>query len=198
MFKKVLSLGLVAATVWTSATLAQETSEDSTTPQTQVGSDLDLGEEGPRVGEQYAKETVADWTLICLKTETENDPCLLRQILTGDEGQPVAEISVNKLPEGSAAVAAASVTVPLEVLLQAQIALSIDGAPGKRYDYHHCNPIGCVARMGLTQGDLDALKSGSIATLSLVSVLAPTQLLQFEVSLAGFTAGYDKLVVNQN
>jgi len=202
MIKKVLSHSLVAAALWCTASYAQESTQDEPSaadvPQTQAGTDLDLGESGPRVGEQYVQEESGDWSITCLKTEAGNDPCLLRQILTGDEGQPIAEISINKLPEGVAAVAGASVIVPLEVLLQAQIALSIDGAPGKRYDYHHCNPVGCVAQLGFTQGDIDAMKAGTKATVSLVSIIAPTQLLQIDVSLAGFTAGFDKLTVNQN
>nr|WP_321252945.1 invasion associated locus B family protein [uncultured Ruegeria sp.] len=200
MIKNILSFSLVSAALWCSTAAAQETSQDdqtpAETPQTEAASDLDLGETGPRVGEQYVKEESGDWEIRCLKTEAGKDPCLLRQTLSGQEGQPIAEISVNKLPEGVAAVAGATVIVPLEIMLQAQLALSIDGAPGKRYDYHHCNPIGCVAQLGFTQGDVDAMKAGSTAKMSVVSVLAPNQLLEIEISLAGFTAGFDKLEIN--
>ena len=122
----------------------------------------------------------------------------MRQILTGQQDQPIAEITIEKLPEESPVVAAAIIVVPLEVLLQAQISLSIDGAPGKRYNYHHCNPVGCLARVGFTQQDVEALKSGTKGTLSMVSVLAPSQALQLEISLAGFTAGFDQLEVIKN
>ncbi|SLN71627.1 invasion associated locus B family protein [Ruegeria meonggei] len=197
MFKNLLSLNVAAALLMSGAVAAQETTQEDQTqgevPQTQSGSDLDLGESGPRVGEQYVVEEVGDWAITCLKTDTGNDPCLMRQALTGEEGQPIAEISISKLPEGVAAVAGASVIVPLEVLVQAQLALSIDGAPGKRYDYHHCNPVGCVAQLGFTEGDVAAMKAGSDATLSLVSVLAPNQLLQIGISLSGFTGAFDKL-----
>ncbi|NOD63350.1 MULTISPECIES: invasion associated locus B family protein [unclassified Ruegeria] len=202
MIKKLLSANVLAAAFVSSAAFAQETTDDTQAqtevPQTQATQELDLGESGPRVGDQYVKEESGDWNITCLKTEGDNDPCLLRQILSGAEGQPVAEISVNKLPEGATAVAAASLIVPLETLLQAQIAISIDGAPSKRYNYHHCNPVGCVAQLGFTQGDIDAMKGGSTATISMVSILAPNQLLQIEMSLAGFTSGYDKLDVLQN
>ncbi|WP_170330143.1 invasion associated locus B family protein [Ruegeria arenilitoris] len=202
MIKKLLPFNVVVAALMCSTVHAQETTQEdqtpSETPQTQTGSELDLGESGPRIGEQYVKEESGDWNLTCLKTEEGNDPCLLRQVLLGPEGQPMAEISLNKLPEGTTAVAGASLIVPLETMLQAQIAVSIDGAPGKRYDYHHCNPVGCVAQLGFTQGDIDAMKAGTNATISLVSILAPTQLQQVEMSLAGFTGGYDKLVPLQN
>ncbi|NOD46225.1 MULTISPECIES: invasion associated locus B family protein [unclassified Ruegeria] len=202
MIKHLLSANVLAAVFLSSAVNAQEstdeTQQQAETPQTEAAQELDLGETGPRVGEQYVKETSGDWNITCLKTEADNDPCLLRQILSGAEGQPIAEISINKLPEGAAAVAGASLIVPLETLLQAQIAVSIDGAPSKRYNYHHCNPVGCVAQLGFTQGDIDAMKAGSTATISMVSILAPNQLLQIEMSLAGFTSGYDQLEVLQN
>ncbi|WP_170769775.1 invasion associated locus B family protein [Ruegeria lacuscaerulensis] len=199
MIKKLLTLNVVAAMLWAGAVAAQENQADTTTaPQTQAGADLDLGEEGPRVGSRYIKEEHGDWMISCVKTEAGEDPCFLRQILAGDQGQPIADITIQNLPEGSPAAARATVVVPLEILLQAQLALSIDGAPGKRYNYHHCNPVGCLAQLGFTQGDIDAMKAGTTATLSLVSLLAPTQLLEMEVSLAGFTAGFDTLEPAQN
>ncbi|WP_170760705.1 invasion associated locus B family protein [Ruegeria lacuscaerulensis] len=202
MIKNTLSLSFVAAALWCGAAYAQEATQEAETsaetPQTEVGSDLDLGEAGPRVGEQYVKEEVGSWAITCLKTETDTDPCLMRQVLSGPEGQPIADITITKLPESAPAVAGATVIVPLEVFLQAQLALSIDGAPGKRYNFHHCNPVGCIVQLGFTQGDVDAMKAGTKANISVVSVLAPNQLLDIEVSLAGFTAGFDGLSVNQN
>lgn len=193
MIKNTLSLSLVAAALCTGAVSAQESQTENEVPQTEAGSELDLGETGPRVGEQYVKEEFGDWSLTCLKLENGDDPCLLRQILSGPEGQPIAEITIEKLPEGVTAVGAASVTVPLETTLQAQIAISIDGAPGKRYNYHHCNPVGCVAQLGFAQNDIDAMKAGTTATISWVSVVVPQQLQQAEISLAGFTKGFETL-----
>lgn len=197
MIKKLLPFNVVAAALCCSAVFAQEAQDEqpeAEVPQTQAGSELDLGESGPRVGEQYVKEEFDDWNLTCLKVQDGDDPCLLRQILVGPEGQPIAEITIEKLPDGIAAVGAASVTVPLETTLQAQIAMSIDGAPGKRYNYHHCNPVGCVAQLGFAQVDIDAMKAGTTASISWVSIIAPQQLQQAEVSLSGFTKGFEVLV----
>lgn len=202
MIKNTLSVSLMTAALWCGAAYAQEATQETEqqpeSSQTEAGNDLDLGESGPRIGEQYVKEEKGDWSILCIKTNADEDPCAMRQILTGEQGQPIAEITIERLPEGAAAVAGATVVVPLETMLQAQLALSVDGAPGKRYDYHHCNPVGCLAQLGFTQGDVDAMKAGTKATLSLVSVLAPSQLLEMEVSLAGFTAGFDGLKVLQN
>ncbi|SHE39690.1 Invasion protein IalB, involved in pathogenesis [Ruegeria intermedia] len=197
MIKKFLPLTLLAGFALTGSALAQEASSETETP-APAGSDLDLGETGPRVGEQYIKEKSGDWDVSCIKAQDGNDPCAMVQILNGPQGEPIAEITIGKLPEGGAAVAWANVIVPLETLLQAQLAISVDGAPRKLYNYHHCVPVGCVAQLGLTQGDIDAMKAGSKAVLSLVPARAPDQIVNMDMSLSGFTSAFDGLPVNQN
>lgn len=192
MIKKILSFNSAAAVLMCGAVYAQEA------PTSDAGSDLDLGESGPRIGEQFVKEKTGDWDVSCIKTESDNNPCALVQVLNGPQGEPIAEVSIGKLPAGGAAVAWANVIVPLETLLQAQLALSIDGAPRKLYNYHHCVPVGCVAQLGLSEGDVAAMKGGSKATFSLVPARFPDQVLDMEMSLSGFTAGFDGLDVNQN
>ncbi|NOE17118.1 invasion associated locus B family protein [Ruegeria atlantica] len=192
MIKKILSLSTVAAILLCGAAYAQ----DTTTSEPDNG--LDLGQEGPRPGEQFVKEKFGDWDLSCIKAQQGEDPCAIVQILKGNQGDPIAEVSIGRLPEGGAAVAWANVIVPLETLLQAQLALSIDGAPRKLYNYHHCLPVGCVAQLGLSQGDIDAMKAGTKAIFSLVPARFPDQVLEMEMSLSGFTSGYDTLTVNAN
>lgn len=192
MIKKILSLSTVAAVLLCGAAYAQ----DTTTSEPDTG--LDLGQEGPRPGEQFVKEEFGDWDVSCIKAQEGEDPCAIVQILKGNQGDPIAEVSIGKLPEGGAAVAWANVIVPLETLLQAQLALSIDGAPRKLYNYHHCLPVGCVAQLGLSQGDIEAMKAGTKAVFSLVPARFPDQVLEMEMSLSGFTSGFDSLTVNGN
>ncbi|WP_050602491.1 invasion associated locus B family protein [Ruegeria sp. 6PALISEP08] len=192
MIKKILSFNTVAALLLCGTAYAQET------PTTEPETGLDLGQEGPRVGEQFVREEFGDWDVSCIKAQAGEDPCAVVQVLNGPAGDPIAEVSIGKLPEGGAAVAWANVIVPLETLLQAQLALSIDGAPRKLYNYHHCLPVGCVAQLGLSQGDIDAMKAGSKATFSLVPARVPDQVLEMDMSLSGFTSGYDALNINTN
>ncbi|KIC42758.1 invasion protein [Ruegeria sp. ANG-R] len=199
MIRKLVPLNMVAAALLCGTAIAQEaTEEPETGAEAEVGSDLDLGQSGPRVGEQYVKEQTGDWNISCIKTEGGEDPCAMVQVLSNPQGDPIAEISIGKLPEGGAAVAWANVIVPLETLLQAQLAMSIDGAPRKLYNYHHCIPVGCVAQLGLTQGDVDAMKSGQKAVMSLVPARLPDQILNMDMSLGGFTAGFDGLTASAN
>lgn len=154
---------------------------------------LDLGQpvdQGPKLGERYSKEKHGDWDLACIKTEAETDPCSLLQILTDDTGNPVAEVSLFRIENGSQAAAGATVLVPLETLLPAQLTIAVDDNPGKRYQYSFCSPIGCAAQIGLTKEDVEAFKKGGKATVSLVPAPAPDQVVKLTLSLSGFTAGF--------
>ncbi len=200
MIKSLTPFTLAALLAVSSSLSAQE----STTEQTEPTADqvLDLGQpvdDGtPKLGERYAKETHGDWDLACVKTEAETDPCSLLQILTDPEGNPMAEVSLFRIDQpGGQAVAGATIIVPLETLLPAALTISVDGAPGKRYNYSFCNPLGCIAQIGLTQADVDTFKAGGEATLSLRPAPAPDQLVEMKMSLKGFTAGFNVVDVVQ-
>lgn len=177
---------------------ASETAAGQDAPQTEAPSSapaLDLGQpvqEGPRLGERYSKERHGDWDLACVKTELEQDPCSLLQIIVDPNGNPIAEMSLFRLEqEGSPAVAGATVIVPLETLLPAGMTVSIDNAPAKRYNFSFCNPLGCVAQIGLTQEDVDAFKRGKEAVMTIRPAPAPDQAIKMSLSLSGFTAGFN-------
>ncbi|WP_424179989.1 invasion associated locus B family protein [Yoonia sp. TsM2_T14_4] len=174
----------------------QATAQDDTTAPAAADA-LDLGEPvGPQVGEVYVADTQGDWQVRCIRApEGQNDRCNLYQLLTNAEGAPVAEFNLFRLPEGGQAVAGANVVAPLETLLTQQLTLSVDAGEPRRYPFSFCNDAGCVARIGLTQTDIDAFKTGSTATLRLVPAATPDEEFLLSMSLAGFTAGFDTLAV---
>ncbi len=192
MFKYLTPISMAAMIAMTAPLAAQETGETSS--DTETPSALDLGQavsDGPQLGERYSKEKHGDWDLACIKTEAETDPCSLLQILVDGNGNPIAEMSLFRLAEGGQAVAGATVVVPLETLLPAQLTIAVDGGAGKRYNYSFCNPIGCVAQIGLTNEDIEAFKKGNSAKISLRPAPAPDQLIELDLSLKGFTAGFN-------
>lgn len=194
-------IAALSAAILAAPAMAQEQGATAEQEEQPAGQLLDMGQpadDGPKVGDRYSKEKFGDWDLACIKVNQGEDPCSLLQILKDDKGNPMAEFSLFRLKEGGQAVAAATVIVPLETLLPAQLTISIDGAPGKRYQYSFCNPIGCIAQIGLTQADVDAMKNGKEAIVSLVPAPAPTQVIKLKASLKGFTAGYDKVDVVEN
>ncbi len=194
-FTRFAAAGLLSLTTALSAPVSAQ--ETATTTDAQTG--LDLGTQAePRPGERYSKEKIGDWDLACIKTETDEDPCSLLQILTDDSDNPVAEVSVFRLEGDGPAVAGATIVVPLEVLLPAQLTIGVDGAAGKRYNYSFCNPVGCYAQIGFTAEDIEAFKKGGAATVTVVPAPAPDQQVVLEMSLKGFTAGYEKSDVVPN
>lgn len=156
---------------------------------------LDLGEPvAPSEGQIYVAENFGDWELRCIRAaEGEEDRCNMYQLLSNADDAPVAEFNLFRLPEGGQAVAGANVVVPLETLLTQQLTLSVDDGEARRYPFTFCNAAGCVARVGLTQTEIDALKNGVSATLRVVPVAAPDEEFLLTMSLAGFTAGFDQL-----
>ncbi len=145
-------------------------------------------------GEQpavYVKETFGDWSLRCFRNDDGEDPCQLYQLLREAGGNPVAEFSVFRIEGQAPAVAGATAIVPLVTLLTEELKLSVDGGTAKSYPYRVCTEAGCVAQMGLTAEDVAVFKRGATAQISLVPAQAPDQVVRINVSLSGFTAGYE-------
>lgn len=195
------TVALAAMMFLPGALAAQTTTGTDTGTGTVTGPVLDLGkpvDTGPRVGDRYSREAYGDWQMACVKTEGETDPCSLLQVLADPGGNPMAEFSLFRLANGGAAIAGATVIVPLETLLPAQLTIAVDGGVAKRYNYTFCNPVGCIAQIGFTEDDVAAFKRGAKATLTLVPAPAPDQQINLELSLKGFTAGYAAVDVVEN
>lgn len=143
----------------------------------------------------YVKETFGDWNLRCFRNANGEDPCQLYQLLKEAGGNPVAEFSVFRIEGQAPAVAGATAIVPLVTLLPEELKLSVDGANAKSYPYRVCTQAGCVAQMGLTADDIASFKKGKSVQMVLVPAQAPDQRVKIDISLSGFTAGYDALGV---
>ncbi|MEO3415186.1 invasion associated locus B family protein [Roseovarius sp. CAU 1744] len=190
---------------------AQAETEEVTQDQTTEAADAEPAEEGNTadadgldMGQEvvedptYVKETYGDWQLKCFRSEGQEDLCQMYQLLREDTGNPVAEFSLYKLPEGAQASAGATIVVPLGTLLTEGMLISIDGGKARSFAYSFCSAVGCFARIGLTEGDVDAFKRGASANLQIVPAQAPDQKVNINVSLSGFTAAYDNVSTVQN
>lgn len=138
--------------------------------------------------------TFGSWEQRCITDDADKERCQLYQLLKDGEGNNVAEFSMFNLPAGQQAAAGATIIVPLETLLTANLTMKVDTAPPRVYPFTWCSTVGCVARVGFTQPEIDALKKGSRAQLTIVPVVAPDEKVIVDVSLSGFTAGYDAVV----
>lgn len=185
-------LALGAMIMSSSAAFAQEATEETATD---PAADLAMGTEVEgelAVGAAYIREEFGDWALRCMKAEEGTpDPCQLYQLLLDANGNSVAEISMFPLPDGGRAAAGATIVVPLETLLTAQLRMTVDGANGRQYPYTFCNRAGCVSRIGFTAEEVNQFKRGNAATLRMVPAAAPDEEVVLNLSLTGFTAGYN-------
>lgn len=189
----------------TTATTEEPAAEETTTEGTATeGAETEATDPGLDMGQEvtddptYVKEEYGDWQLKCFRSEGEEDPCQMFQLLREETGNPIAEFSLFRLPEGSQAVAGATVVVPLGTLLTEQLKISVDGGKAKGYSYSFCSLVGCYARIGLTKADLDAFKRGNEANLTIVPAQAPDQKVTIKASLTGFTAAFENASVLEN
>ncbi len=155
---------------------------------------LALGAEaGGAIGSTYSAAKFDDWDQRCARSGTDADPCQLYQLLKDDAGTSVAEFTVFGLPEGTGgeAVAGATFIAPLETLLTAGLTLQIDAGKPKVYPFAFCADIGCVIRLGFTAAELDAMKKGAKMTATIVPFVAQDKKVNLNISLKGFTKGYE-------
>lgn len=191
-----LAAGFATAQQSTDAATAQTGAE--TGVEAQTPGDLALGEEVAQASapkQPYVREEVGDWALRCIPVDSGEEPCQLYQLLFDQSGNSVAEISMFRLGGGGKAEAGATIVVPLETLLTAPVVLAVDGGKAKRYPYSFCSTVGCYSRIGLTAEDIASFKRGAKATMTIVPFAAPDQQVSLDISLSGFTAGYEKVTV---
>ena len=192
----------------TTATAAEDTAADSTeaatdntaadaTGEAQPAEELDMGQEVEE-DPTYVKEEYGDWQLKCFRSEAEEDPCQMFQLLREDTGNPIAEFSIFRLPDAAQAEAGATIVVPLGTLLTEELKISVDGGKAKSYSYRFCSLVGCYAQIGLTKADIEAFKRGASASLTIVPAQAPDQKVNIKASLSGFTAAFDNTSVLNN
>ncbi|MBS0572534.1 MAG: invasion associated locus B family protein [Proteobacteria bacterium] len=197
-----LALGLPFAAFAQEATTTQAPADapadTSTAAQTPADAgDLSMGQEAGGASDLYVKQTYGDWQLRCLHAKDGSDPCEIYQLLKDDKGTSVAEVTMVTLPEGEKAALGATVIVPLETLLTAQMQLALDTAKPKVYPFTFCAQIGCFSRVGFTADEFAAMKKGNKLTVSVVPVANVKQVVSVNISLKGFTDATDALKATQ-
>ena len=140
---------------------------------------------------EIVRDTFGDWEVRCAP---QGDDCFMYQLALDSQNNPVAEVSILKLPDGSEAAAGVTMVTPLGTLLQSGVVVQVDQSEARQYPFNWCSQVGCFARFGLTQESINAMKRGNTATIMLASVAAPEEPVRLNLSLTGFTAGYDSLV----
>ena len=156
-------------------------SEDGKTKKVPVGTEIVQSEHG-------------DWKIVCVVLpEDQPEQCRLYQLLVDKEDNPVAEYSIVALDEAAKAEAGVNFISPLGTLLTAQASMRVDSGQVKRYPFGWCDAQGCIARYGLTKAEVDGMKKGNKAVMTIVAAAAPKNPIELDLSLTGFTAGWKAL-----
>ena len=106
-----------------------------------------------------------------------------------DSGQRVLQLAVGYPAESETAVAV--LTLPLGVSLPPGIGLRIDDGPEQRLEIERCEQAGCRAYFAVEGELLASLKRG--LTTYVTFHVPPRKPVTLEVSLRGFTAGFNAL-----
>ncbi|GGE42133.1 invasion associated locus B family protein [Actibacterium pelagium] len=178
---------LAALAIGTTAVFAQDTTPEAETTAEQT-------ETTPEIGATYIKEENGEWTLRCARAPIgQTDPCDMFQLLTNPEGQAVAEVSVQTLNASGEFIADLVIIAPLGLLLPAGVQVKIDGRDAGRIPFIVCNKNSCVAKAGLKEADVQALKAGNVTQLAFVPADRSLSPFGGDISLTGFTASFNKL-----
>lgn len=140
--------------------------------------------------QEVVRGVYGDWEIRCT---TANNTCFLYQLMLNNEGTPVAELSLVKLPVGSEAVAGATVVAPLGTLLTRGVLYRVDEGEPTQYPFSWCTAPGCFSRFGLTDLTVNSMKSGSEIKMTLFSIANTQVPVEVSASLNGFTAAFEAL-----
>lgn len=141
---------------------------------------------------EVVKDTFGDWQIRCAP---EGNECFMYQLALDAQKNPVAEVSILKLPEANEAEAGVTIVTPLGTLLPQGVVVQVDTGEKRQYPFAWCSQVGCFARFGLTKPTIDVMKRGKGGKITLVSIGAPQSPVTLDMSLSGFTAAFDLLTV---
>ncbi|WP_424970034.1 invasion associated locus B family protein [Dinoroseobacter sp. S76] len=146
-------------------------------------------------GQTYIRETLTDWSIRCIRGQgpQSEDSCQLYQLLRDQSDNPVSEFTLLPAPEGSNVGALITVITPLETVLTEGLILAVDGEALPPKPFVWCNRTGCFSRFGVSALEVDAMKGGAVATVSIVALARPDARVEVSASLRGFTAAFNKL-----
>ena len=130
-----------------------------------------------------------DWTVRCEKpAEDMPDTCFIYQTLVNEQQEPVLQMVVGYL--GRDAQPVVIFTAPLGVALRPGVGVKVDQADIFKLPYDRCGPQGCIAGGPLSDQHIQAFKNGVKSQIVLHDGRQPISL---EISLSGFTAGFNAL-----
>lgn len=195
MTRSILTLSLLA-TLLTGPVFAQQATDDAAAAPAAdaaapAGPVFKTAEEAA-VDETYGR-TEGDWNVICQKTLSGEDPCLMAQLLRDEAGNPVINVEVSRLKVEGGPDAMMIINTPVGTILPEGVSVTIDNGKPAKLPFFYCDGQVCVTRVNLRDADAAAFKRGNLAKVRIVPVTNPNEPVTVNMSLKGFTAAYDAL-----
>jgi invasion protein IalB len=145
----------------------------------------------PAAAQGVVRSTHGDWQIRCdTPPGAKSEQCALIQSVTAED-RPNVGLTMIVLKTADQKTRLLRVLAPLGVLLPQGLGLKIDKNDIGRAGFVRCLPNGCVAEVVLDEKLVGQLKSGQQATFIIFQT--PEQGIGIPMSLAGFSAAYDKL-----
>ncbi|HSF92335.1 MAG TPA: invasion associated locus B family protein [Paracoccaceae bacterium] len=144
--------------------------------------------------QEVVREKFGDWEIRC-NTTTNN--CFMYQLMLDDENNPVAELSLIKMPLGSEVVAGATVVTPLGTLLTRGLTFRVDDGGVNQAAFGWCVRPGCFARFGLTDLTVEEMRKGDGFNIAIYAIQNARTPVELSASLVGFTAAFEALEPTQ-
>lgn len=148
-------------------------------------------------GPSSVQETYQAWVVSCATPQaTEAAPaparaCEMRQELRQADGnQRVLTVALQPQVEGTGATV--TMVAPFGLLLSQPITIDVAETRVLDVPFRTCLPAGCIATASLAQTGVDQLVAGAEAVVGMTST--DGQALTLTVSLAGFTAAWNRLL----
>ncbi len=182
---KMSLIGLSAAFAFAAA--AQDTG-GTVAEQFPVGTEPEV-----QVGQTFLVENNGNWDLMCVKVAEGPQPCEIAQLVLDEQSKPIADIRLFPLPPGGQAIAGGTFVIPLGVVLPNGLNFAVDDAESRQYPFAFCNNIGCVARVGFTPLELEALRSGNEGKMTFRMINDPSKVVTLPLSLKGFSKSFAAL-----
>ena len=178
------------------ALTAQESSESQGNAVVGDSGALAVGKPVVRqVGEIYTRAVHGDWVVNCQFSGREAETCSMQQIVIDKRGDRIARVEFFDVPDVPYLGAGANITMPLGVLLEANLVLAIGKTPAKTYPFKYCLDSGCVARLAFTTTEVELLRKSKSAILTIRSIYLPDEPTSGVVSLDGFTSGFNEVQI---
>jgi invasion protein IalB len=145
----------------------------------------------PALAQGVVRSAHGDWQIRCdTPPGAQGEQCALIQSVTAED-RPNVGLTVIILKTADQKSRLMRVLAPLGVLLPSGLGLRIDEAEIGSAGFVRCLPNGCVAEVVMDDKLVGQLKGGQTAVFIIRQT--PEEGIGIPISLAGFSAGYDKL-----